>query len=451
MDCSLVSADEKPTACDRQAQRLAINRLCQRHLARLHVEHADFVRAANNHIVARHDERGNWFVRTRRSPDRLGEDGQCGFLTLGNRDFLLLPQVGSINRCDLFRHRIDDRFRRDRHPQRVCARTESLFARLHIEGVAGVEEMRFGGCDACPAGLAERLEMKVEQLAGGPAERRRHRASRRHQQLLTGHDQVALRRDAAVGVGGRVRLRHEYSASRLVTPDDPARQRVHRIDENPFRRPNAGGPIHRAVRDHRPAARGPARDQPPVAQNHAVTRPASKLPQQSSVLRAQAIEPPVIADDKRTVAPDRGRETHRPARQERPAFPARGGIEGMHLAIRGTAEQKRVSNDDRVESPVKRHPRVAPRPCRHWRMTRLVAPTWREVAGQILRRVSAAHGIAAERRPIGCDAGARGCDEECDCDDPTEVPLSGGFHRLKLSNRAGGNHALREFSFSHAA
>jgi len=234
----------------------------------------------------------------------------------------------------------------------------------------------------------------VEHLGGRPA-RGREQARRRRQQ-------VALRGDVD-----------------LLLPEFPAVVGVHGAEIIPLGRKQPGAEVHHPVLDHDPAAHGPERHHPAVAGQAAVFRAAAVLPDQTSVVGAEAPDAAVVGTGVDPAAGKRRRQAHRAVGGERPAHPAVGRIEAIERVVGRRAVVHRPVAHRHVEGPVVggRGPQaghaakdVLPggqlRPGGIGRVRRAVRPGLRKRQRERLGRYAATAGIVPVGRPR-CPARSR--------------------------------------------
>jgi hypothetical protein len=131
--------------------------------------------------------------------------------------------------------------------------------------------------------------VEVLQFAVGEPESGRDAAPGGNEQESVGNREVPLRRYTTARTVAAVRMFDHHVAGRLVDPASPAASRVKRVNEDAFRRPEAGREVDGVIGDDRAAARGPARHDAVVAQDHAVRRAAAFLPELPAVRGREAV------------------------------------------------------------------------------------------------------------------------------------------------------------------
>ena len=175
---------------------------------------------------------------------------------------------------------------------------------------------------------ARRWERKIFQRARRQIEARRIRRTARHNEVRAIHEQIPLRSHAAEGLR-LMRMHTVEITGAVVEPDLAPGCRVEAVDEHAFERPDAGGEIHAARVQHRPAANRPHRDEPAIAEELAVIRHRAFLPEQLTRGRRHAAENAIVGTkDNAPIARDR-REPHRAIGENLPQNRARvGGVGG---------------------------------------------------------------------------------------------------------------------------
>jgi len=244
----------------------------------------------------------------------------------------------------------------------------------------------------------------VEQLAalaivGG----RWHAAHRDEEPGLRGQ-QIALRRDAALG----------RPAPLVVAPQELAVVSIDRIQVDPLRRENPRGEVrHPAVHQHaRP--HGPQRDHLPAAQHLAIVRRRAEAPDLRAVARRQAVDDAVVRADVEAPPHHRRRQPHRAEGGEAPAHLPRRHVDGVDFPVRRRTEVERPASHHGVERRVEAHagpldeaepaadlPRIRLPPRRLRPVRGTVDPARGERRPDRLRRDAAARDIVAVRRPVG--------------------------------------------------
>ena len=207
-----------------------------------------------------------------------------------------------------------------------------------------------------------------------------------------------LRRDAGEGVDV-VRLLHVDGAVAVVGPEDLASVGVDRVDEDPHERPDARRPVDDAVRDDRGSAGRPRRDEPFVAEDLAIRRPAAPLPEKRPLVGIECVQVAVVGREEELSLPEDRGETNRSVGVEDPAAVAGLQVEGPDAIVPGRVQIQRLAGEDRLVADVERHLLLLG-PGRHLGR-QVAAPLQVELLGELLRRGGGPLGVVAPHRPVG--------------------------------------------------
>ena len=225
-----------------------------------------------------------------------------------------------------------------------------------------------------------------------------------HVQHLGRGQHVALGREVA----GRVVV--PTVGDLVVLPDPRAVVGAHGIQEHTFGGENPGAEVNDAPIDQptgpdRPQGDHLAAPEHPIGQRGGVERPDG-----ASVCRIEAVHVAVVGPDEHPAARDRGRESHRPARDERPAQLASGGVQRVDLVVRRRSEIRRAFNHRDVVRVVKTHAMLfedarhghgqGRRPGLDRSASGCEAPVLDQRRGQVFRRDATTRDVVLMCRPV---------------------------------------------------
>ena len=246
----------------------------------------------------------------------------------------------------------------------------------------------------------------VEQLARLPIQPRREGAAVGHQQLVAAHQQVALWRQTGFEERVVVDAHLREVVAVAVDPQHLAGLRVDGQHEHAERGPDPRREVHHAVRQHRPAADRPERDEPVVAQVAVVgpvlRRPA-KLPQQLAVGGVEAVQVAIVRTEVQLPLPHHRGEAHGAFRVEAPLLLTGLRVVRGDAALVGRPEKQRLPCDDRFVRRVEVQPRfVRPRALHPWQFA---GPLEMQLGREAFGGGGRPADIAAPHRPVcgGCE------------------------------------------------
>ena len=156
------------------------------------------------------------------------------------------------------------------------------------------------------------------KFARAPVKGRRNCSPRRHEDLVLGGQQIPLGGDTALGERPPMGLAHVNRARRVIEPDRFSRLRIESIETHPIRWPNPCRKIENIVIHHDASPGRPSRNESSVSEDHFVTRSATLLPMERSIVGIEAIEETVVTRREELSFPKSGSQPHGSSRRESP-------------------------------------------------------------------------------------------------------------------------------------
>lgn len=148
-----------------------------------------------------------------------------------------------------------------------------------------VEEMITRGNDLGRAGLAIFVHVVVQELSRLAVIRRRYGTAAGYEELIFGHDHIALRRHASKR-RAFVRLHGERRATAAIVPYNLPALGVDCIDKGSHEGPNPGGEIDCVLVQNRTATHGPHADQTIISKHPVWAGAGEELADHRAILRA---------------------------------------------------------------------------------------------------------------------------------------------------------------------
>ena len=295
--------------------------------------------------------------------------------------------------------------RRDERVGRVFSRRDPLAADLaevlQADHAVTPDEGVFAADGHMAVAVAVALH-EVEQRAVGPVQGDRLRATVGDDEMLSGHEEVALRGGAGVVAFVVVDAHVVEVRQTVVGPDRLSGCGVQGVDEDADGRPHAGAEVDNAVRDDRAPAHGPHGDQPVVAEHPEVgpfPREGLGLPEHAAVVQGQAGEAAVVRAHVGLPVVQGRRETDRGLGPVDPTLLPRFQRKGTHAAVDRAAHDHGPVHAHRLVRIVELLSRLVGEG--RLVLGELPAPGGSERVGESLRRAGGAAHVEAVRRPIG--------------------------------------------------